>query len=70
MRDDPCKLTWLEMLTDPKLCSQVDALWDKFWTGINLYEPPLDMFGADAVERWFTEKEVAEIVKFTEMLTV
>ena len=21
------------MLTDPKLCSQVDALWDKFWTG-------------------------------------
>ena len=22
-----------------------------------LYEPPLDMFGADAVERWFIEKE-------------
>jgi len=21
------------MLTDPKLRSQVDALWDKFWTG-------------------------------------
>jgi len=21
------------MLTDVKLCSQVDALWDKFWTG-------------------------------------
>ncbi len=21
------------MLTDPKLHSQVDALWDKFWTG-------------------------------------
>jgi len=29
-----------------------------------LHEPPLDMFGADAVERWFTEKEVAEIVVF------
>ncbi|MHB8778510.1 MAG: type I restriction-modification enzyme R subunit C-terminal domain-containing protein [Anaerolineales bacterium] len=27
-----------------------------------LYEPPLDMFGADAVERWFTEKEAYEIV--------
>jgi len=23
----------------------------------DLYEPPLDMFGADVVERWFTEKE-------------
>jgi len=23
-----------------------------------LYEQPLDMFGADAVERWFTEKEI------------
>ena len=22
------------MLTDPKLRSQVDALWDKFWTGV------------------------------------
>ena len=29
-----------------------------------LYEPPLDMFGADAVERWFTEKEVEEVVEF------
>ncbi len=28
----------------------------------DLYEPPLDMFGADAVERWFTEKEVKEII--------
>ena len=26
----------------------------------DLYEPPLDMFGADAVERWFTETEVNE----------
>lgn len=30
-----------------------------------LYEPPLDMFGAGAVERWFTEKEVNEILEFT-----
>ena len=29
-----------------------------------LHEPPLDMFGADAVERWFTEKEVGEMVEF------
>jgi type I restriction enzyme R subunit len=36
----------------------------------DLYEPPLDMFGADAVERWFTEKEVREIVQFTNTLTV
>jgi hypothetical protein len=58
------------MLTDPKLRLQVDALWDKFWTGglANLYEPPLDMFGADAVERWFTQNEVEEIVKFTNRL--
>ncbi|MBI5294906.1 MAG: hypothetical protein HY869_05480 [Chloroflexi bacterium] len=21
------------MLTDPKLCAQVDVLWDKFWMG-------------------------------------
>jgi type I restriction enzyme R subunit len=30
----------------------------------DLYEPPLDMFGANAVERWFTEKEVNEIIIF------
>ena len=36
----------------------------------DLYEPPLDMFGADAVERWFTEIEAAEIVKFTRQLEV
>ena len=58
------------MLTDPKLRSQVDALWDKFWTGKYLYEPPLDMFGADAVERWFTEKEVIELVTFTQNLAI
>jgi hypothetical protein len=39
------------MLSDPKRRSQVDALWDKFWTGglPMLYELPLDMFGMDAV---------------------
>ncbi len=36
----------------------------------DLYEPPLDMFGADAVERWFTEKEVGEIVEFTNTLVI
>ncbi len=35
-----------------------------------LYEPPLDMFGADAVDRWFTEKEVGEIVQFTNRLAI
>lgn len=34
-----------------------------------LYEPPLDMFGADAVERWFTEKEVEEVVEFANRMT-
>jgi len=33
------------MLTDPKLRSQVDALWDKFWTG-GLSNP------LDAIERF------------------
>jgi hypothetical protein len=60
------------MLTDPKLRSQVDVLWDKFWTGglSNLYEPLLDMFGADAVERWFTEKEVEKVIEFASNLCV
>ena len=35
-----------------------------------LYEPPLDMFGADAVERWFTEKEVKEIVVFANRMAI
>jgi type I restriction enzyme R subunit len=36
----------------------------------DLYEPPLDMFGTDAVERWFTEKEVGEIVSFVNQLSL
>ena len=34
------------------------------------HEPPLDMFGADAVERWFTENEVDELVEFTGKLAI
>jgi hypothetical protein len=30
----------IDLLTDPKLRSQVDALWDKFWTGG--FSNPLD----------------------------
>jgi hypothetical protein len=60
------------MFTDPKLRSQVDALWDKCWMEgpANVYELPLGMFGADAVERWFTKMEVEEVVKFTNKLSV
>jgi hypothetical protein len=61
------------MLTDPKLRSQVDSLWDKFWTGSTRSKPnvaPLDMFGADAAERWFTEKEINEVVAFTKKFEV
>ncbi len=36
----------------------------------DLYEPPLDMFGADAVERWFTEKEITEVVAFVNQMAV
>ncbi|WP_202950665.1 type I restriction-modification enzyme R subunit C-terminal domain-containing protein [Pseudanabaena sp. PCC 6802] len=34
----------------------------------DLYEEPLDSFGEDAVERWFTEDEVNELINFTEQL--
>jgi type I restriction enzyme R subunit len=34
----------------------------------DLYEEPLDRFGEDAVERWFTEEEVDELMEFTEKL--
>jgi type I restriction enzyme R subunit len=36
----------------------------------DLYEPPLTSFGADAVERWFSEGEVREILQFVEKLEV
>jgi type I restriction enzyme R subunit len=31
----------------------------------DLYEAPLDRFGEDAVERWFTEEEMDELMEFT-----
>jgi type I restriction enzyme R subunit len=36
----------------------------------DLYEPPLDMFGADTVERWFTEGDMKELVNFTNKLSI
>jgi type I restriction enzyme R subunit len=36
----------------------------------DLYEPPLTNFGADAVERWFSKKEVNELVLFANKLKV
>jgi type I restriction enzyme R subunit len=36
----------------------------------SLYEPPLDMFGADAVERWFTDDEIQNMVEFANRMTV
>jgi type I restriction enzyme R subunit len=36
----------------------------------DLYEPPLDMFGADAVDKYFSKSEVAELVVFTSKLKV
>jgi type I restriction enzyme R subunit len=34
----------------------------------DLYEEQLDRFGEDAVERWFTEYQVGELIEFTEQL--
>ncbi len=34
----------------------------------DLYEEPLDRFGEDAVEKWFSEKEVEDLIKFIENL--
>ena len=36
----------------------------------DLYEPPLDMFGADAVEKLFTETEMRGIIELTKTLLV
>ncbi|MGL4497731.1 MAG: type I restriction-modification enzyme R subunit C-terminal domain-containing protein, partial [Planktothrix sp.] len=32
----------------------------------DLYEEPLDRFGEDAVERWFSAEQVDELIQFTE----
>jgi len=34
----------------------------------DLYEPPLDMFGADAIERWFSETDITAIIEFVQKL--
>jgi type I restriction enzyme R subunit len=34
----------------------------------DLYEAPLDRFGEDAVERWFTEEEVDDFIEFAAQL--
>jgi hypothetical protein len=36
----------------------------------DLYEPPLISFGADAVKKWSTEKEVKEVVEFANRIAV
>ena len=36
----------------------------------DLYEPPLTNFGSDAVEKWFSEKDVRGIIDFTNKLVV
>ncbi|MDW8279478.1 MAG: hypothetical protein RMJ85_15795 [Anaerolineales bacterium] len=39
-------------------------------TPADLYEPPLDSFGVDAVDRWFTQEEVEEVVEFVNRMAV
>jgi len=34
----------------------------------DLYEPPLDMFGADAVNKYFSESEIAKLISFISTL--
>jgi type I restriction enzyme R subunit len=36
----------------------------------DLYDPPLSSFGEDAVERWFSQEEVDEMLAFVRSLTV
>jgi type I restriction enzyme R subunit len=36
----------------------------------DLYDPPLSSFGADAVDRWFSQEEVDEMLGFVESLTI
>ena len=36
----------------------------------DLYEPPLTNFGADAVDKWFNEKEVEEVIDFANRMAV
>ncbi|MBC8504713.1 MAG: DEAD/DEAH box helicase family protein [Anaerolineales bacterium] len=36
----------------------------------DLYDPPLDSFGQEAVERWFEQGDIEELLSFTETLSV
>jgi type I restriction enzyme R subunit len=36
----------------------------------DLYDPPLDSFGQDAVERWFSKDEIVQVIAFTESLSI
>jgi len=36
----------------------------------DLYEPPLDMFGADAVERWFSESDIRSLITFAKQIQI
>ena len=49
------------MLTDPKLRSQVDALWDKFWTG-GLANP------LDAIQQFAVVRAVCRVYRDIEPL--
>ena len=37
---------------------------------VDLYEPPLTNFGSDAVDRWFTNDEVEEVLDLTQRLSL
>ncbi len=54
----------------PMIKIQAVFLQKRYLDTADLYEPSLDMFGADVLERWFTEKEVKEIVSFTNQLAL
>ncbi len=60
----------LPLRTDWKFRNCLETTDASTGSAQRLYEPPLDMFGADAVERWFTQKEVSEIVEFTRKLVI
>ena len=36
----------------------------------DLYEPPLTSFGADAVDKWFSDNEVSEMIEFANKLVI
>ena len=36
----------------------------------DLYEPPLDMFGADVVEKWFNKSEIDDLLRFTDKISL